>query len=292
MASNINPNDIDGAYPVAGQDNNSQGFRDNFTNTKTNFQAAAIEITDLQSKSVLKGALTGTTLDNNMNNGTIYAVNLNDVSSTRIAVTATAGVVTINYASGQYQTVSTTDSITFGFINFPASGFYGTVRLAINITNIAHTVTLPAAVTQGIGVIQGYNSGTITFAATGIYVFEFSTSDGATTITIEDLSRPLANATVTATTISASGNVIAGNVITAGTVALLTGTAVPVGGTAGAGIRLSSTANLGVFFGSGAPSLTAAQGSLYLRTDGSTTATRLYVNTNGTTAWTSVTTAS
>ena len=66
MASSINPNDIDGAYPVAGQDNNSQGFRDNFTNIKTNFTAAANEITDLQNKVILKAALTGTTLDNNI----------------------------------------------------------------------------------------------------------------------------------------------------------------------------------------------------------------------------------
>ena len=50
-------------------------------------------------------------------------------------------------------------------------------------------------------------------------------------------------------------------------------------------------ANLGVFFGSGAPTLSAAQGSLYLRTDGSSTSTRMYVNTNGTTTWTAVTTA-
>ena len=57
MASQINPNDIDGAYPVAGQDNNSQGFRDNFTNTKTNFQYAADEITDLQNNVLLKSAL-------------------------------------------------------------------------------------------------------------------------------------------------------------------------------------------------------------------------------------------
>jgi hypothetical protein len=63
MTSAINPNDIDGTYPVAGQDNNSQGFRDNFTNTKTNFQYAANEITDLQSKAVLKEALVGTVLN-------------------------------------------------------------------------------------------------------------------------------------------------------------------------------------------------------------------------------------
>ena len=66
MTSQINPNNINGAYPVAGQDNNSQGFRDNFTNTGTNFQYAADEITDLQNKAVLKAALTGTTLNNDM----------------------------------------------------------------------------------------------------------------------------------------------------------------------------------------------------------------------------------
>ena len=67
MTSSINPNNIDGNYPVAGQPNNTQGMRDNFTNIKTNFQYAEDEITDLQSKVVLKQALTGTTLDNNMN---------------------------------------------------------------------------------------------------------------------------------------------------------------------------------------------------------------------------------
>ena len=53
----------------------------------------------------------------------------------------------------------------------------------------------------------------------------------------------------------------------------------------------SSTAGLGIYVGSGAPTISAAQGSIYLRTDGSSTSTRLYVNTNGTTGWTNVTTA-
>jgi hypothetical protein len=48
MASNINPNNINGNYPVAGQDNDSQGFRDNFTNISNNFSFAATEITGLQ----------------------------------------------------------------------------------------------------------------------------------------------------------------------------------------------------------------------------------------------------
>ena len=57
MTSQITSSNIDGNFPVAGQDNPSQGFRDNFTNTKNNFAYAASEISDLQSKALLKSAL-------------------------------------------------------------------------------------------------------------------------------------------------------------------------------------------------------------------------------------------
>ena len=67
-------------------------------------------------------------------------------------------------------------------------------------------------------------------------------------------------------------------------------TAIPAGGTAGAGFMFSSTANYGVFFGSGAPSLSAAKGSLYLRSDGTGTTDRAYINTDGSTTWTALTT--
>jgi len=47
----------------------------------------------------------------------------------------------------------------------------------------------------------------------------------------------------------------------------------------------------GIYSGAGAPTLTAAQGSLYLRTDGSSTSTRAYINTDGAGTWTAITTA-
>lgn len=71
---------------------------------------------------------------------------------------------------------------------------------------------------------------------------------------------------------------------------ILGATAIPAGGTAGAGYKFSSTSNYGVFFGSGAPTLSAAKGSLYLRSDGSATNNRAYINTDGSTAWTAITT--
>lgn len=74
-------------------------------------------------------------------------------------------------------------------------------------------------------------------------------------------------------------------------VSVLDTTAIPAGGTTGAGLKMSSTANFGVFFGSGVPTLSAAKSSLYLRSDGSSTSTRMYVNTDGATTWTNVVTA-
>lgn len=227
MTSAINPNNIDGSYPVAGQDNNSQGFRDNFTNIKVNFQYAEDEINDLQSKVVLKAALTGTTLDNNMNDALLYAAKIQDFSASKVSVTGTSGAIAINYASGHYQAITTSGSITLSFTNFPASGSYGYLKLQINITNVAHTVTLPAAVTLGTVGLQGYSAGTITFGATGTYEFGFGSYDGGATITIFDLNRALTNFSaadlqiddLTATgTANVTGNISGGNLTTAGQV--------------------------------------------------------------------------
>ena len=198
MTSQINPNNVDGTYPVAGQPNNTQGFRDNFTNIKTNFSYAETEITDLQNNGIFKAALSGTTLNNNMADNLIYAVKLQDVSYTFLQNAATSGSIAIDYSAGQYQYISTTGSISLNFNNFPVSGGQGIIQIAVNVTNTSYTLTLPAAVTLGTTGLQGYASNVITFAATGTYQFEFSTVDGGTTITIYDLNRPLLGSTESA----------------------------------------------------------------------------------------------
>ena len=191
MTSAINPNDIDGTYPVAGQDNNSQGFRDNFTNTKTNFQYAANEITDLQTNVVLKAALTGTVLDNNMGGSPLSNANISDFSAVAAILGTLTGTVTIDYTAGHYQTVTATSgsAISLAFSNFPAAGNFGIVRVAITILNTASTVTLPGAVSVGISNLQGYSAGTISYDQSGTYTYDFTTSDGGTTISIFDCSR-------------------------------------------------------------------------------------------------------
>lgn len=67
-------------------------------------------------------------------------------------------------------------------------------------------------------------------------------------------------------------------------------TAIPAGGAANTGLFVSSTAGFGVYYGSGAPTVSAAKGSLYLRSDGSGTNDRAYLNTDGGTTWTALVT--
>lgn len=191
MTSAINPNDIDGTYPVAGQDNNSQGFRDNFTNTKTNFQYAANEITDLQTNVVLKAALTGTTLDNDMGGSPLSNANISDFSAVAAILGTLSGSVAINYVAGHYQTVTTAGSISLSFTNFPAAGNFGVVRVQVTVTSTAYTLTLPAAVSVGTANLQGYSSSVITFNRAGTYTYDFTTSDGGTTISVFDCSQNL-----------------------------------------------------------------------------------------------------
>jgi hypothetical protein len=201
MASQINPNNINGAYPVAGQDNDSQGFRDNFTNTQTNFGYASAEITDLQNKVILKAPLDGSsTYNNNMGGAKIIAAQLQGTQATVVELGTVTGSVTINYAAGHYQyNTTTTGSISLNFTNFPTAGSgvtpQGWVIVRVTISNTAHTLTLPSAVGAGnsadsvVG-IQGINNNVITFAETGTYELAFNSTDGGASIYLHELTRP------------------------------------------------------------------------------------------------------
>jgi hypothetical protein len=195
MSSNINPNNIDGTYPIAGQDNNSQGFRDNFTQTKVNFQYAASEITDLQNNAVLKSALTGSSVDNNMGGTLLYNATIQDFAATVVQLGSVSGTCTINYASGHYQTVTISSGITLAFTaTWPPLGSQGWLTLQVTAT-AGNTMTLPAAVgasnsAASILGIQGISGQVITFKESGTYEFQFHTTDGGASIYMSELTRP------------------------------------------------------------------------------------------------------
>jgi len=193
MTSQIDPNSIDTQYPVAGQDNSTQGFRDNFSFTRINFQAAKDEITDLQNKVLLKSALAGETLDNNLNGALLYGARIQNFSATQINLGSVNGALTVNYAAGHYQIISIDTSVTLGFTGFPGNNL---AWLILRVeAGAGETLILPAAVGAGGSAqsrqgIQGINGQVITFAESGTYEFEFRTTDNGATIYITELSRP------------------------------------------------------------------------------------------------------
>ena len=227
MASSINPSNIDGTYPVAGQDNDSQGFRDNFTNVKTNFTSAKTEIEALQTSSV---SLTATN-DFNFTGTISEALMKNNADVVNALGTLTA--VAMDHATAIIHTATLGASGTVSFTNWPASGSGGRMRLILTIANVAHTLTLPAAVTLGADTVKGISSLVITFPAAGTYIYDFSTVDGGTSVLVEDKTQSdttlgdiiISGGVVTgATSITSTAFVgaLTGNATTATTVANIT----------------------------------------------------------------------
>jgi len=195
MASNINPNNIDTTYPIAGQDNDSQGFRDNFTNIKTNFEYAEEEIDDLQAKVLLKSALTGTVLDNDMSGALLQNAKVQGFRATRVALGSVSGSTEIDYSAGPYQTLTMGGSTSLSFTNLPATSNASWVTVRVTVTSVAHTLTLPSGVGNGAAAasvqgIQGWSSNVITFAETGTFEFVFQTDDNGSSIYLHELTRP------------------------------------------------------------------------------------------------------
>ena len=199
MTSAINPNNIDGTYPVAGQDNNSQGFRDNFTNTKTNFQYAKDEISDLQGKVILKSPLSGggnISVINNMGGAPLINFREQNVSFAFVDLGSVSGSQTINYTLGSYQQLATSGSVNLSFSGFPAAGIAGQITVTVNVTNTAHTVTLTSASSwRNVTGVQGANvtgtTATVTFSVIGFYTFVINTSDGGSTLTLSEVNKQI-----------------------------------------------------------------------------------------------------
>lgn len=195
--SNINPNNINGSYPVAGVDNDSQGFRDNFTNIKNNFAYAQSEIDDLQSKAIVKSALSGTTLNNNMGGTLLSSAQIQDFRETEYDNGIISTNVTLDHSRGHVHKVQTNGTVTLAFSNFPAAGTVGRIRLRLYVASSSHSLILPSAVSQGTAYLEEYNQNTRTITFTqcgsGVYWYDFWSDDAGNTVTVSQLSRPHIN---------------------------------------------------------------------------------------------------
>ena len=195
MASQINFSIIDGTYPIAGQDNSSQGFRDNFTNIKNNFESAYDEITDLQNKVLLASPLSGGTLNNNMQGNLITNAQMQGMREKYfniggVGIVNVSGTINVNFDVGTFQTMTIAGSTTIGSLTGFAStnGSYARIILQVIVTNPTYTLTMPATVTKAYD-IAGYNTSSrvLTFDGPGTYTYEIGTLDGGTSFWLLDL---------------------------------------------------------------------------------------------------------
>jgi len=240
MTSQVNPNNIDGTYPVAGQDNDSQGFRDNFTNIRNNFTYVKAEIEDMQNKAVFKSALSNTTLENDLLGNAIVGASFTGYRETYNNIGAVSGAITVDFANGNFQKITLSGATTLSF-NFPSNAANQNAKIAlwVSVSNPSYTLTVPSAVALGDkDTIAGMSSNTITFSSIELgnatdYFFEFSTVDYGTTIAIKDLTRNraynfsgltvsggnlVANSTTTSTSATTGALVVKGGVGVAGNV--------------------------------------------------------------------------
>ena len=161
MTSNINYLGINENFPVAGEDNDTQVFRDNFDTIKTSLNTAKTEITDLQTNAAR------TDVDNDFNNKLISgAVMLNNYDKKFDGGVITAPL-TVDYENGNYQIFRFGATTTVEFLNFPDDASLptglGKVTLELYGDGTARTLTF---ITSGGTVIKKNATFPATFTVT------------------------------------------------------------------------------------------------------------------------------
>jgi hypothetical protein len=143
--SEVNYLGINENFPVPGEDNDTQVFRDNFDTIKQSLRIAKEEITDLQDN------VARTDLDNDFNNKVIQrAVMLNNINKKFDANSTNdpgelPSTITIDYENGNYQVWRFAKNTNIEFQNFPddtsvVSGV-GKVTLELYGDGTARTIT-------------------------------------------------------------------------------------------------------------------------------------------------------
>lgn len=114
--SDIVSGSIDGEYPVAGVDNDTQGFRDNFSIIKSNFETAKNEITDLYQRTPKLDE------ENNFDGSIITQASMKANTETVFTPgTFTESNAVVDFINGHYQIikVNTPDSIEIALEGWP-----------------------------------------------------------------------------------------------------------------------------------------------------------------------------
>ena len=184
MATNITTTNIDVTYPVAGQDNDSQGFRDNFTHIKTQLDTAGTEITTIQTNQAVTNANT------DFNGHDQSEMVLKDWGQKVVAKGTVSGAVACSFADGNVTTLTTSGNVTLTFTNYPteddaSTNTYAVHRVFLTKGTSTHSVAITGAKFPTlVGVDENDDSSTISSdfpERVSTFVFDVFSVDGGTT---------------------------------------------------------------------------------------------------------------
>ena len=210
MSSQINETNIDNTYPVAGRDNDSQGFRDNFAAIKTNFTYTKSEIEDLQSKVLLKSPLTGETLDNDLGGSNISNGSYTNFHGTSYAQTV-SGTANIDLERGSLQAFTLTTDSTFTFTNWPESGNYAKVRAHFKSNGSIVSVGNDVVIGRRYTVNEVNNTNFIAMGADPTAIFVGSIVGNTLTVVSKSAGTIGVNTYITGTNVAAGTKILATN---------------------------------------------------------------------------------
>ena len=115
MTSNINFAAINENFPVAGQDNDTQTFRDNFDTIKTNFSSAKTEITDLQDNAAR------TDEDNDFLYNVVGSLTLQDAYLRKKDHGSPVPTVEVSFKEAMYHIITSNATTSMSFKDFPST---------------------------------------------------------------------------------------------------------------------------------------------------------------------------
>ena len=184
MTSAIVFNTIDATYPVAGQDNNSQGFRDNFNIIKNAFSTASFEITNLQNNTAK------TDVDNDFNGVVISNAVLsnNTISVGNLSSQPGNFTVNVNEADMFYCTVTTAADAIITFDSWPEAPKYRKIRLIINSSGVVKNVRFAGGAmrySSNVPVVGGSRTIAVSSDSNVSYHLEVSSYNAGSTIFVD-----------------------------------------------------------------------------------------------------------
>jgi len=175
--SQVTGSSINVNYPIPGQNNSTQGFRDNFTAIRAALNRTGVELTQLRQNAVLKNTVEGIpAIANDFAYSRLSKTQLCSQTETFYDLGTQLGTFYVDFNNGNFQKVTIFRDCSPAFVNIPRGDQVGTIKIWFSVQNPNLVCTLPKTVSYG--TTNSFTTANkITFPARGDYLLVFNSVD-------------------------------------------------------------------------------------------------------------------